>query len=315
MELTNHRNTTMNEAQDLLEIENLMKKVIQKMYHWQDLDSELDFYNQNIKLFFEPHKEYSPLIQAYFDLQSKRVNGVGDELFYCRPEFQRFQANLRECHEEFIDEFCENNKKNKKSLFKYFDGLAEKHCKLLLVRVDLSYLPGHDPSIERFTQDIKRMIKRVQDKDTIFKDQVGYAYRLEQGGESSGYHCHLLVIYNGSVRWSHGYLAMRIGELWKEKITGGDGKFFSCHQTDYKQDLQQKGQWGLGLFERRDLIKRSKVEKMLNYLADPTKDDQYIRCPLLGMRQFRKGQLKKDQRKRKNRRSQKIIYIHHLHEQ
>ncbi|MBU3845534.1 MAG: inovirus Gp2 family protein [Candidatus Acinetobacter avistercoris] len=305
----------MNEAQDLLEIENLMKKVIQKMYHWQDLDSELDFYNQNIKLFFEPHKEYSPLIQAYFDLQSKRVNGVGDELFYCRPEFQRFQANLRECHEEFIDEFCENNKKNKKSLFKYFDGLAEKHCKLLLVRVDLSYLPGHDPSIERFTQDIKRMIKRVQDKDTIFKDQVGYAYRLEQGGESSGYHCHLLVIYNGSVRWSHGYLAMRIGELWKEKITGGDGKFFSCHQTDYKQDLQQKGQWGLGLFERRDLIKRSKVEKMLNYLADPTKDDQYIRCPLLGMRQFRKGQLKKDQRKRKNRRSQKIIDIHHLHEQ
>lgn len=315
MELTNHRNTTMNEAQDLLEIENLMKKVIQKMYHWQDLDSELDFYNQNIKLFFEPHKQYSPLIQAYFDLQSKRVNGVGDELFYRRPVFQRFQANLRECHEEFIDEFCENNKKNKKSLFKYFDGLAEKHCKLLLVRVDLSYLPGHDPSIERFTQDIKRMIKRVQDKDTIFKDQVGYAYRLEQGGESSGYHCHLLVIYNGSVRWSHGYLAMRIGELWKEKITGGDGKFFSCHQTDYKQDLQQKGQWGLGLFERRDLIKRSKVEKMLNYLADPTKDDQYIRCPLLGMRQFRKGQLKKDQRKRKNRRSQKIIDIHHLHEQ
>ena len=305
----------MNEAQTLLAIENLMKKVMKNTYHWQDLDSEMDHYNQYTETFFRSNREYSPLIQAYFDLQSKRKDMIDDEMFYRRSVFRKFQSDLRARHEQFVDEFCDNNQRNRKSVFKYFDGLIERHCKLLLVRVDLSYLPGHDPSIERFTQDIKRMIKRVQDKDTIFKDQVGYAYRLEQGGESSGYHCHLLVIYNGSVRWSHGYLAMRIGELWKEKITGGDGKFFSCHQTDYKQDLQQKGQWGLGLFERRDLIKRSKVEKMLNYLADPTKDDQYIRCPLLGMRQFRKGQLKKDQRKRKNRRSQKIIDIHHLHEQ
>ena len=305
----------MNEAQKFLAIENLMKKVLKKTYHLQDLDSELDFYSQNIKLFFESNKMYSPLIRAYFDLQSKRVNGVDDELFYRRPAFQRFQANLRECHEEFIDEFCENNKKNKKSLFKYFDGLVEKHCKLLLVRVDLSYLPGRDPSIERFAQDIKRMIKRVQDKDTIFKDQVGYAYRLEQGGTSKGYHCHLLVIYNGSLRYGDSYLGMRIGEIWKEKITGDDGLFFNCNQSDYRQYHQQKDQWGLGLLERSDLAKRSKAQKMLAYLADPEKDDQYIRGPLLGMRQFRKGQLKKDQRKPKNRRSQKIIDIHHLHEQ
>lgn len=305
----------MNEAQTLLAIENLMKKVIKKTYHWQDLESELDGLSKDVELISDSNRIYSPLIQTYFDLLPKRIKRSDEEIFYRRAVFQRFQTELREHHEEFINEFCENNKKNRKSLFKYFDGLVDNHCKLLLVRVDLSYLRGHDPSIERFAQDIKRMIKRVQDKDTIFKDQVGYAYRLEQGGESSGYHCHLLVIYNGSVRWSHGYLAMRIGELWKEKITGGDGKFFSCHQTDYKQDLQQKGQWGLGLFERRDLIKRSKVQQMLIYLADPTKDDQYIRGPLLGMRQFRKGQLKKDQRKRKNRRSQKIIDIHHLHEQ
>ena len=304
----------MTEAQTLLAIENLMKKVMRKTYHWQDLDSEMDHYAQPTESFFRSNREYSPLIQAYFNLQTKRKDMIDNEMFYHRSVFRKFQSDLRARHEQFIDEFCDNNQRNRKSVFKYFDGLIERHCKLLLVRVDLSYCSGHDPSIERFTQDIKRLIKRVQDKDTIFKDQVGYAYRLEQGGESSGYHCHLLVIYNGSVRWSHGYLAMRIGELWKEKITGGDGKFFSCHQTDYKQDLQQKGQWGLGLFERRDLIKRSKVEKMLNYLADPTKDDQYIRGPLLGMRQFRKGQLKKEQRKRKNRRSQKITDIHHLHE-
>ncbi|AVH14901.1 YagK/YfjJ domain-containing protein [Acinetobacter indicus] len=305
----------MNEAQTLLAIENLMKKVMRKTYHWQDLDSEMDHYAQPTESFFRSNREYSPLIQAYFDLQSKRKDMIGDEMFYRRAVFQKFQSDLRTRHEQFVDEFCANNQRNRKSVFKYFDGLIERHCKLLLVRVDLSYRTGHDPSIERFTQDIKRLIKRVQDKDTIFKDQVGYAYRLEQGGESSGYHCHLLVIYNGSVRWNDSYLGMRIGELWKKKITCSDGKFFNCNQSDYRQYHQQKDQWGLGLLERSDLDKRRKAQKMLAYLADPEKDDQYIRGPLLGMRQFRKGQLKKEQRKRKNRRSQKIIDIHHLHEQ
>ncbi|CAM9209010.1 MULTISPECIES: inovirus-type Gp2 protein [Acinetobacter] len=305
----------MNEAQTLLAIENLMKKVMKKTYHWQDLESELDGLSKDVELISDSNRMYRPLIQAYFDLLPKRIKRSDEEIFYRRAAFQRFQSELREHHEEFINEFCENNKENKKSLFKYFDGLVDDHCKLLLVRVDLFYRTGRDPSIERFAQDIKRMIKRVQDKDTIFKDQVGYAYRLEQGGKSKGYHCHLLVIYNGSLRYGDSYLGMRIGEIWKEKITGDDGLFFNCNQSDYRQYHQQKDQWGLGLLERSDLAKRSKAQKMLAYLADPEKDDQYIRGPLLGMRQFRKGQLKKDQRKRKNRRSQKIIDIHHLHEQ
>lgn len=162
------------------------------------------------------------------------------------------------------------------------------------MRVDLFYRTGRDPSIQRFSQDIKRMIKRVQDKDTIFKDQVGYVYRLEQGGTSKGYHCHLLVIYNGSLRWGDSYIGMRIGEIWKEKITGDDGLFFNCNQPDYKQYHQQKNQWGLGLLERSNLDKTRNAQKMLAYLAEPEKDDQYIRGPLLGMRQFRRGQLKKD---------------------
>ena len=124
-----------------------------------------------------------------------------------------------------------------------------------------------------------------------------YVYRLEQGGESSGYHCHLLVIYNGSLRLNANYRAMSIGKTWQEKITGGDGKFFNCHQADYKQSHQQKDQWGLDLLERSDLDKRRKAQKMLAYLADPEKDDQYIRGLLSDMRQFRKGQLNKDQPK------------------
>ncbi len=70
---------------------------------------------------------------------------------------------------------------------------------------------------------MNKLVRRIQDKDTIFRDQVGYAYRLEQGGKSKGYHCHLLAIYNGSLRIKDDYLAQAIGELWLEKITKEDG--------------------------------------------------------------------------------------------
>lgn len=284
----------MNEAQTLLAIENLMKAVTKKTYHRQDLEYDLDGLRKDAELIFDSNRTYSPLIQAYFNLLPKRIRRSDEEVFYQGVAFQRFQSELRKRHKEFIDEFCENNKENRKSLFKYFDGLVDDHCKLLLVRVDLFYRTGRDPSIQRFSQDIKRLIKRVQDKDTIFKDQVGYVYRLEQGGTSKGYHCHLLVIYNGSLRWGDSYIGMRIGDIWKEKITGDDGLFFNCNQPDYKQYHQQKNQWGLGLLERSNLDKRRNAQKMLAYLAEPEKDDQYIRGPLLGMRQFRRGQLKKD---------------------
>jgi hypothetical protein len=39
----------------------------------------------------------------------------------------------------------------------------------------------------------------IQDGDKCFSDLEGYAWALEQG-EEKGYHCHLLLIYNGAVK-------------------------------------------------------------------------------------------------------------------
>lgn len=100
----------MNEAQTLLAIENLMKKLIKKTYHWQDLESELDGLSKDVELISDSNRMYRPLIQAYFDLLPKRIKRSDEEIFYRRAAFQRFQSELREHHEEFINEFCENNK-------------------------------------------------------------------------------------------------------------------------------------------------------------------------------------------------------------
>lgn len=42
-------------------------------------------------------------------------------------------------------------------------------------------------------------------------------HRLEQG-KSRGYHCHLLIIYNGSLHRNDGYLGQEIGSYGKRRL-------------------------------------------------------------------------------------------------
>ena len=158
--------------------------------------------------------------------------------------------------------------------------------------VDLSYRFSAQPDIKQFKRDVNKLVRRIQDKDTIFRDQVGYAYRLEQGGKSKGYHCHLLVIYNGSLRNRDSYLAQCIGELWKDKITGGCGQFYNCNQVSHKKYYKDLDQLGIGMIERRNLKEVENAWLAISYLADPEKDNQYLRASVKVKGQFSKGELK-----------------------
>lgn len=282
----------MNEAKTLLAIENLMKAVIQKTYRWQDLRSDHAKLMREAKAIYRSDRQYAPLIQAYFDLLPEKIRRRDEEIFYNHAAFREFQFELKEIHKEFIQGFKHNNRRNQRNLEAYFTGLVERHRKLLLVRVDLHYSSEKHPDMKRFNQDIEKLISRVQNKDTIFKDQVGYAYRLEQGGKSRGYHCHLLIIYNGSLRCKDSYLGQAAGELWQKEITRGDGEFYNCNQSEHKRHYQQEDRLGIGMIPREDQTKVNNARVTISYLARPEKDDQYLRGKLSGMREFGKGQLR-----------------------
>ncbi|MHA3105517.1 YagK/YfjJ domain-containing protein, partial [Acinetobacter sp. ANC 3791] len=168
---------------------------------------------------YDKELTYSPLIENYFDLIPERQCRKNREIFSNQDAFQDFQYSLRSQHRKFLHDLKAKNKLNSEKLRDYFRRILEQHRKLLLVRVDLSYRYDANITLETFDQDIKILVNRIQNKDTCFKGQVGYAYRLEQGGKSKGYHCHLLVIYNGSQHCRDSYLAQEIGELWKDRIT------------------------------------------------------------------------------------------------
>ncbi|QXW26664.1 inovirus Gp2 family protein [Acinetobacter johnsonii] len=279
----------MNEAQTLLDIENFMLMASRRKYRWNDFQSDFDALKRKAIAVHNPDCKYSPLVEAYFNLLPENISCEDQEIFESKSVFQCFQRELAEKQEIFLDGFIDQIRDNQRSLKKYFNELLDRHRKLLLVRVDLSYKVLSQPSICKFNRDIEKLVSRIQDKDTIFKDQVGYVYRLEQGGKSRGYHCHLLLIYNGSLRNRDSYLGQCIGELWKDKITGGCGQFYNCNQAEHKKYYRELDQLGIGMIERRNAKDVENALKAIGYLADPDKDDQYLRAPLKGMRKFSKG--------------------------
>ncbi|QUY37606.1 YagK/YfjJ domain-containing protein [Acinetobacter junii] len=298
----------MNQSHALLKIENFMHVILSKMYDWKSFKTEHQQILELASSVYDGNYEYSPLVQTYFDLMPRNIYLDNYAVFDKEQAFKSFQNQLREEHKNFISKLHVKNQRNRQVLFKYFEGLLGQHRKLLLVRVDLSYQYERSATISQFDKDIKKLINRIQNKDTIFRDQVGYAYRLEQGGKSKGFHCHLLVIYNGSIRCRDSYLAQSIGELWQKQITKGDGLFFNCNQQDHKQRYCELNKLGLGLIERNDKFAITNAFEVIGYLALPEKDDQYLRARLKGMRVFSKGQFIQSFEKFQ---SQKITDIHH----
>lgn len=282
----------MNEPQTLLAIENLMKRVIEKNYSLRDFKADHAELMHDARAIYHSYRDYAPLIQAYFDLLPERISRRDETIFYSHTAFEEFQSECKEAQKEFIQGFKRNNQRNQRNLEEYFAAIVERHRKLLLVRVDLHYSSENNPSMKQFSEDVEKLISRVQNKDTIFKDQVGYTYRLEQGGKSRGYHCHLLIIYNGSLHCNDGYLGMKIGELWQEKIASKDDEFYNCNQSKYKRGYKEKGTLGIGMIHRADQREVENAHAVISYLARPEKYDQYLRGKLRGMREFGKGQLR-----------------------
>ena len=276
----------MNEALTLLEIEKLMKKVTNKTYRLQELESDLNRLREDAKLIYDSNRVYSPRIQAYFDLLPEFIKKDDEDIFSNYAAFKQFQIELRKEQSSFLSNNKKKRERNWEPFRKYFEDMVSHHCKLLLVRVDLNYPSETHPGVTKFAEHIKVLLKRIHDKDTIFEGQIGYAYRIEQGGKSRGYHCHLLIIYNGSLHYKDSYYGHEIGQLWKEKITKGSGGFFNCNQASHKRRYRHEGTLGIGMIERCSQKSVGNAFNVIRYLAMSEKADQYMRVWWKGKNQF-----------------------------
>ena len=281
----------MNRNEIMIEIEDLMRSICLGKYHWMEVDSLLEDYRQEARDIYDPDLEYSPMLQVYFNLMSIHRSSrlihrtpSNPRLFQSNSDFMNFCDDLLGEQHDFIKRHKRQRRRNFTSLEVNFEGLLEKHCKLLLVRVDVSYPYDADVDIHRFDADLRILRKRISDRRHCFKGVLDYAWAIEQGRDK-GYHCHFLFIYNGSKHMNDGYYAEQIGKAWMD-IIDGDGCYFNCNRKAHKDNYRKKGTLGIGMIHRN---RDSEVKNALNaisYLAKKDKDDQHLREKIHGMRCF-----------------------------
>ena len=189
--------------------------------------------------------------------------------------------------------------KNQQSLFDYTSSLIDHYARLLVVRVDLSILQEYQPlyDIHLFNTALDALLRRIADQDTCFNALQGYAWALEHGA-SKGYHCHLLLMYDGNIHQQGFNMGQWVGDCWKQ-ITHDCGYIFNCNHPDYMDTYKAMGTLGIGMIHR-DV--EHEVFNFLNYatpyLVNSEKEEQHPRVKdSANMRSFGTGQFNSKNRR------------------
>jgi endo-alpha-1,4-polygalactosaminidase (GH114 family) len=85
-------------------------------------------------------------------------------------------------HDHFISRHKRQRKRNFKVLKKNFEDLLDQHCKLLLVRVDVSYLYDANKDIHQFDTDLNTFRRLIHLRQDCFEHVLDYSWAIEQDG-------------------------------------------------------------------------------------------------------------------------------------
>lgn len=190
-----------------------------------------------------------------------------------------------------VNRFGKASAKRADSLDRYIDALFEKHSRMLVVRVDLSYQSGFLTGRNNFYADVKLVklhwsrLQRDLHKGKPVNDLLGFACKLEYG-QMKGFHLHLLLFYNGSLHRQDGVLARMVGEYWRDIVTGGRGRYFNCNAV--KKKYRHLGIGAIS-FDQPEKIYALK-NKVASYL---TKVDYWVRLSAESGRTFFRGNMPK----------------------
>lgn len=165
----------------------------------------------------------------------------------------------------------------------YARSLIARHCKLLVVRVDLGYLAQaqHQVTIDDVYAHLG-VLNRQRYLDPVFEHLVGAIWCLEQG-RTRGYHLHLTYFFNGSLLQNGWHKGQAIGALWQQ-ITGGIGWVHNCHGDEFKYPRR-----GIGKIHRSVPEECENLLKALTYFGEFDKEPQFLRMRPEGRRVYRTG--------------------------
>lgn len=269
------------QSRNLSRISYLVKEAISGLTLLESSISRYQQLHPTIRLFSSILKTYN-----LTELSVTEATTINDVLRRFREEAQSV------AHKRQLRNFQRAASKNLKGALDYVDSLFDHHARLLVVRVDLSWQKDFVKN-QTITTDIarlhrQRLFKRVQ-SHPLFQHCLGYIWKLEYG-RYKGFHYHTCFFFDGSKVRGDVTLSKRIGESWKNEVTGGQGLYFNCNAiaSTYIRS-------GIGDIHYTDQTKRAILQKAIGYIA---KVDTAVRLSLpKGARTFGRGEfiLRKDE--------------------
>lgn len=231
--------------------------------------------------YYFPDHQLNPYLDILFDLLEERpklrcvasnwdhaeddlaqvlldeLDGMAEEIRK-RTATRAFRRQFN-CHRRRCDH-------NAKSLRDYIHALLrERGSRLLVVRLDLSYLidalahgttDPYQPSEQDAREHLRKFVRHLRDSYAL----KGYAWRLERGVET-GLHFHVLIFLDGHVHREGVELARMLGKHWNGVITKGYGCHHNCNAARYRHQ-------GTGMVNYNDGDKRAAlIEVVAPYLT------------------------------------------------
>lgn len=288
---------SVNNYKIISDVDILVRKIIYQCISLKNVKSELNRLYYPFMTILDDELAYSQPINAFISTTNAIV---GDSYPFnvswdnsLTESFIRlllsYKSHINYDYNKWYSQGISNSNKLENSIRKLFI----KRSRLLFVRVDLKYFQevSDHITIYDFDAHMQKLRDFIGNKKTCFGYLLLNAWSLEQGEENGSFHCHLLLVYDGSERYSDTYLAMKVGEKWQE-ITEGLGYFFNLHTPNYKKRFEYKNTLGIDMIHRSNI---QEVENAVNaalYLTRPFKSDdsyQRLKVKLPGMRTFGKS--------------------------
>lgn len=227
------------------------------------------------------------LMESVYGLDlSRPVNNAGEIDGHYAEAMNAIVAKIRMSSREYWFMRALSDRKYEavckaRTLAEYTSELLRYYARMMIVRVDLSYLESTATglTIDQVYADLDRLLY-LKELHPIFKCLVGYAWTIEQG-ENQGFHIHVVFFFDGSKECRDIYKGFEIGGLWQQDITQGQGKYHNCnaHRQRYER-------LGIGMIHRNSAEECANAIACIPYLA---KDTQYLRIRPQGRRVFGTG--------------------------
>lgn len=155
-----------------------------------------------------------------------------------------------------------------RKLRRHQNQLFERYSKLLMLRVDFSYLQDSDShgdgDIHSTVADITLMLQRSGDINGL----VGYAWVLEQT-EQHGYHIHAAFYLNGQKHRQVWTVFEALRDTWKY-VTWEEGH---THRCEPKEHYRVRGEW---VTAYNDIKGRKNMQYILSYLSKQEQKTQGV---------------------------------------